>query len=233
MPSIEKKATKATTKKQQQKKATNLDCEELKNYRPIAHLKFLAKTVERIMVNQLQNYLTVNNLFAKTQSAYRAHHSCETALIRVINDILLALDKGDEAVLLLLDYLAAFDTVRHNILFTRFSERGICGKALELLKSYFQNRTFSVVIDGNASDVHSSPYGVPQGSVLGPVAFTLYVAPLYNLIRKHLLDCVMYADDTQIYVMFSSNDKNEAMRKLQECMHDMTSRIGQFTMVSS
>ena len=73
-------------------KATNLDCEELKNYRPIAHLKFLAKTVERIMVNQLQNYLTVNNLFAKTQSAYRAHHSCETALIRVINDILLALD---------------------------------------------------------------------------------------------------------------------------------------------
>ena len=157
----------------------------------------------------------------KAQSAYRAHHSCETALIRVINDILLALDKGDEAVLLLLDYSAAFDTVRHNILFTRFSERGICGKALELLKSYFQNRTFSVVIDGNASDVHSSPYGVPQGSVLGPVAFTLYVAPLYNLIRKHLLDCVMYADDTQIYVMFSSNDKNEAMRKLQECMHDI------------
>ena len=67
------------------------------------------------MVNQLQNDLTVNNLFAKTQSAYRAHHSCETALIRVINDILLALDKGNEAVLLLLDYSAAFDTVRHNM----------------------------------------------------------------------------------------------------------------------
>ena len=94
-------------------KATNLDCEELKNYRPIAHLKFVAKTVERIMVNQLRNYLTVNNLFAKTQSAYREHHSCETALVRVFNDILLTLDKGDEAILLILDYSAAFDTVRH------------------------------------------------------------------------------------------------------------------------
>ena len=78
-------------------------------------MKFIAKTVERIMVNQLRNYLTVNNLFAKTQSAYREYHSCETALLRVLNDILLALDKGDEAVLLLLDYSAAVDTVRHDM----------------------------------------------------------------------------------------------------------------------
>ena len=94
------------------------------------------------MVNQLRNYLTVNNLFAKTQSAYREYHSCETALLRVLNDILLALDKGDEAVLLLLDYSAAFDTVRHDVLYTRFSEHGICGLALKLLKSYFQNRSY-------------------------------------------------------------------------------------------
>ena len=139
----------------------------------------------------------------------------------MLNDILLALDKGDEAVLLLLDYSAAFDTVRHDVLYTRFSEHRICGLALKLLKSYFQNRSFSVVIDGVSSDPHSSPYGVPQGSVLGPVAFTLYVAPLCNIIQKHLLDCVMYADDTQIYVMFNANNENEAIRKLQECMQDI------------
>ena len=103
-------------------KADRLDPELLKNYRPISQLKFLGKIIERVVLSQVLEHLSSHNLFPSMQSAYRPRHSCETALLRVSNDILLALDGGDEAILLLLDYSAAFDTIKHEAFLSRLEE---------------------------------------------------------------------------------------------------------------
>ena len=104
-------------------KKPNLDCEILKNYRPVANLKFLAKTIERVCASQINDCLSSNNLCSKMQSAYRSCHSIETALLRVYNDLLLTVDQGNEAVLILLDYSAAFDTINHNVFLDRLFHR--------------------------------------------------------------------------------------------------------------
>ena len=89
------------------------------------------------MVSQMQDYLMTNNLFATAQSAYRPHHSCETAVVRVVNDILLALDRGNEAILLLLDYTGAFDTISQQMLVSRLEARyGFTRNALKLIASF-------------------------------------------------------------------------------------------------
>lgn len=94
-------------------KASKLDSEDLGSYRPIAHIQFLGKTIERLVNLQIQDHLVENHLYASMQSAYRPYHSCESAVLRVVNDILLALDRGNEAVLLLLDY-RVFVIIRHH-----------------------------------------------------------------------------------------------------------------------
>ena len=161
-------------------------------------------------------------MYSTIQSAYRQYHSCETALVKVANDILLNLDKGEEALLLLLDYKAAFDTIIHEKFLSRLQERyGIRGVAFDLIKSYFQNRMHKVVIGGSMSDAKSSSHGVPQGSVFGPVAFSLYVAPLYDIICKHNLKGMMYADDTQVYVLVKKGHQGEAILQIQACMTDI------------
>ena len=123
------------------------------NYRPIANLMFLSKVLERIVANQLKGYLQEFQLFPPTQSAYREGHFTETDLQRVYNDISLALDKGEEAILMLVDYSAAFDTINHDMLIQRFSHKyGIEGSALKWLKSFLENRKQVVIVNGAKSD---------------------------------------------------------------------------------
>ena len=102
-------------------------------------------------------------------SAYKQYHSTETALLRVQNDLLVALDKDGGVILMLLDLSAAFDTIDHNILFRRLYNLGIRGPALSWFRSYLSGRTQSVVIGDIKSASRNLPYGVPQGSVLGPI----------------------------------------------------------------
>ena len=97
-------------------KKDDLDPEVLKNYRPVSNLSFLSKVLERVVAARLTNYMTINQLHEPMQSAYRACHSTETALVRVQNDILRTLDQGGAAILVLLDLSAAFDTIDHSIL---------------------------------------------------------------------------------------------------------------------
>ena len=117
------------------------------------------------------------------QSAYKAGHSCETALLRVYNDIVISIGKSNGSFLGLLDLSAAFDTIDHDNLFM-ILERfvGISGSALRLIKSYFSGRTQRVVIDGILSDFANLVCGVPQGSVLGPMKLCLYLLPLCAII---------------------------------------------------
>ena len=104
-------------------KGLKCDSDVLNNYRPIANLKFFAKTLERMAALQLQRYLNDHELHAKFQSGYRSFHSVETALLRITNDVLLTLDKGKEVILVLLDFSSAFDTIKHDVLLQRLLQR--------------------------------------------------------------------------------------------------------------
>ena len=121
-----------------------------------------------------------------TKSAYKKQHSIETALVRVQNDLLMALDSGCSVILLMLDLSAAFDTIDHSIMLHRLSFRfGIKEKALKWFESYLSDGRQAVVVNAKTPSWHSLPFGVPQGSVLGPILFTMYISPLGDLVRQH------------------------------------------------
>ena len=180
-------------------KKPNLDPENLKNYRPVSNLPFLSEILEKIVLSQLKEHLLSNNLLDPKQSAYREFHSTETALLKVTNDILLSGDEGKVSVLTLLDLSAAFDTIDHSILCNRLNFNfGMCGIVLDWFKSYLTNRSQAVLIHGNTSNFNPLNFGVPQGSVLGPVLYTLYARPLGSVIRPYEINNHMFADDTQL-----------------------------------
>ena len=123
---------------------------------------------------RLTDYLCDKDLNESLQYAYKKHHSCETALLRVQNDILKSIDNKQCVVLLLLDLSAAFDT-SHKILLHRLRSRfGTKEKALAWLQSYLTDRSQSVQIDGFTSSVRPLRFGIPQGSVLGPLLYLLF-----------------------------------------------------------
>lgn len=205
-------------------KKPSLDPDDMTNYRPISNLRFTSKLIERAAMSQLQTYLCENSLHAEMQSAYRPHHSTETALLRVQNDILLALDQRKEAVLVLLDFSAAFDIIDHIHLRHRLSSRyGIKGTVLKWFSSYLNNRKQSVLIDNVKSDYHHVWCGVPQGSVAGPLEFIMFSAPLQDLISAHGVSSVAYADDTQLYITFDPADRSSAVSKIEACIKDIKS----------
>ena len=156
------------------------------------------------------------------QSAYRKHHSTETALLRVFYDINRAIDNQNECVLVLLDLLVAFDTIDHRILIKRLEKRyGITGHALDWLKSYLQERNQRVVIDETYSDPRVIRCGVPQGSVLGPLLFSLYYAPLEDVIKSHGIEMMMYADDSQLYIILKRSNRSVGLEQLEICVDDV------------
>ena len=126
-------------------KKSNLDATDVKNYRPVSNLTFVSKVVERLVSERLVGFLQENNLMPVEQSAYRKHHSTETALLRVISDLLSSMDKQEVTLLGLLDLSAAFDCVDHNILLTRLERTfGITGSALNWIRSFLLDRTQQV-----------------------------------------------------------------------------------------
>ena len=203
-------------------KGSTADVEDLKSYRPIANLRFFGKHLERIASFQLYQYLNTFGLYAKSQSGYRSFHSVETALLRVTDDILLSLDKGEEVILVLLDFSCAFDTIKHDILLQRLRLRfGISGQALAWIESYLSQRTHTVVIINERSSTEILSQGVPQGSVLGPILFTLYTSPLEEIIDTHKIQKMFYADDTQLYISFKRNSDFDVTAQISECVQSI------------
>ena len=169
----------------------------------MSNIKFLSKVIEKHVVNSISNHMRESNLGEPLQSAYRTAHSTETALLKVKSDIMTSIYYREGVFLVLLDLSAAFDTVTHSILFDRMEyELGIKGAALMWLKSYFSWRTTCIYINGSQSANCTLDYGLPQGSIVGPLSFTVYTIPIGRIIQKHDLSYHLYADDVQLYVSF-------------------------------
>jgi hypothetical protein len=146
-----------------------------------------------------------HNLMPRLQSAYRRNHSTETALLRVISDLLAAMDHQQVSLLGLLDLSAAFDCVDHSILIERLVKTfGIRGTVLSWITLFLADRTQQVSFGGRLSAIGQLICGVPQGSVLGPLLFILYTAGIFDLVAAHGLSAHSYADDTQVYVSISA-----------------------------
>ena len=133
------------------------------------------------------------------------------ALLKVKNDFLTNMENQKVTLLVLLDLSAAFDTVDHRILLDRLQfDFGISGSALNWIESYLSNRTQRIYIDGVLSSNFNLKFGVPQGSCLGPLLFSLYASKLFKIVESYLPNSHCYADDTQLYIAFrSGNDLEE------------------------
>ena len=210
-------------------KKPSLDRNVLKNYRPVSNLPFLSKILEKVVSKTLSSHRPNNSLNVPLQSAYRQHHSTETALLKVHNDVLRALDRKECVFLVLLDLSAVFDTVDHSLLKARLEQKfGVSDSALRWLESYMSERQQAVTIKGIGSEKRTLEYGVPQGSVLGPEPFKDYVAPLSSLIQSFGVNFYGYADDTQIYVPFVPGQSEDSARdKIQECIAAVKSWMAQ------
>lgn len=180
-----------------------LDKDNLQNYRPVSGLAHVGKPCEKIAVLRMVDHMHSNSLEEELQSAYKAGHSTETALLKIHNDVTKALDRGKGVLMLYLDLSAAFDTLdRTKLLKTLATRFGVQGMALSWLESYLTDRTQRVRINGTESREVTVNHGVPQGSVLGPVLFSVYTSPLQDILRQHDIDYHKYADDKTLYVEF-------------------------------
>ena len=203
-------------------KKHDLDQNEFNNYRPVSNLSFLSKILEKVVFKQLIEHLVRNNLRQKFQSAYRMFHSTETALLRVFNDLINAMDSGNICVLTLLDLSAAFDTIDHNILLSRlYTSFGISESVHAWFKSYLSTRTSRVKIGDSFSRSSVLEFGVPQGSVLGPILFTLYTEPLANIIKIFDTTYHFYADDTQLYKPIPLENLSDEIHKIEDCIRQV------------
>ena len=194
------------------------DANALTNYRPISNITFVSKTTERFVAQQVQHFMEENGIYGIYQSAYRAHHNAETALVRIHNDIAHSIDNRQSMLLVLLDLSAAFDTIDHTILLRRLYE--LSGGVLAWLTSYLCDRTYVVRVKSGVSESDIITTGVPQGTVLGPLLFNAYIAPLTTLLQKHNIRHHLYADDTQLYITFPPTDHTQALARMEACVQD-------------
>ena len=176
------------------------------DFRPISLLCTLSKIIEKLANRQICAYLNKHNLLDPYQSAYKPNHSCTTAHLKITEDILEALDDSEVSLLVLLDFSKAFDTVNHRLLLEKLTILGFQKDSLDWIKSYLSNRQQKVITDTDKSDWSNISNGVPQGSILGPLLFSILVQDIRQYIYWGSYHS--YADDLQYYKSMKPCDAN-------------------------
>jgi hypothetical protein len=172
------------------------------NYRPISLLSNIGKVFERIMYNRVERFLDEHNLIYKYQFGFRKKYSTNHALLSIIEQIRTNLDNKNFACGVFVDLQKAFDTVDHKLLLSKLSHYGIKGSANKWLGSYLTNRSQSVTLNESISEKLKITCGVPQGSILGPLLFTIYINDMHKAFNKALVH--HFADDTNL--LFTNSD---------------------------
>ena len=180
------------------------------NYRPISLTCVLCKVMEHIITSQLVKHFNNHNILYELQHGFREKRSCETQLIMLIHELLQNMQKGKQTDLILLDFSKALDKVSHEKLIHKLHNYGVKGNTLSWIKSFLNNRTQTVVIDGKQSRTAPVTSGVPQGSVLGPILFLAYINDLPDNITSQVR---IFADDTVVYAAISRMDDSLALQR--------------------
>jgi Reverse transcriptase (RNA-dependent DNA polymerase) len=193
------------------------------DFRPISILCVMSKVLEKIVYDQLVEYLSARNVFDKLQSGFKKMHSTATALLKITEDLRLSIFKGEVTLMVFLDYSKAFDLVDHALLLKKLRKLNISEPAIKFFKNYLSNRSHAIKNqDGSFSKWVKTECGVPQGSVLGPLLFSLYIHDIADVIagrcKYHL-----YADDLQLYINFSC--KPEDIAKCVGLVNDILADI--------
>ncbi|KAF7239274.1 Inactive carboxypeptidase-like protein X2 [Varanus komodoensis] len=197
------------------------------NYRPVANILFLGipflfchHLLEQVVAEQLQALLDEIDQLDSFQSGFKSGYGTESALVALYDELCRERDRGSVSLLVLLDLSVAFDTINHGILLDRLAGLGVGGTALQWFRSYPNGQFRKVVLGDYGSAPWQLCHGIPQGSILSPLLFNIYVKPLGEAIRRCGLRNHQYADDTQLYLAFSTNP-GEAVAVLNRCLAEV------------
>ena len=189
---------------------------EIVNYRPISLLSNINKIIEKLMFNRLYSFLELHNCIYDLQFGFREKHSTNHALMSMIQQIRDTMDDGNTAIGVFVDFQKAFDTVNHDILIRKLEHYGIRGTPNNWFKSYLTERKQYVTIDNVNSDHASIKHGVPQGSVLGPLLFLIYINDLHTCIKHSTTR--HFADDTNLIHILNKSFPNRVKKKLTKTL---------------